>query len=276
MASPEAFADRYGPWALILGASEGVGAEFARTFAARGIGVVLLSRRQEALEKVAADVRAHGAQAKILAVDLSTPEAMDVIVAGTDGLDIGTVVYCAGADPNFQPFLDNPIDTAVGLVQRNCITAMRVCHHFAPAMIDRGRGALILMSSGAALRGSANMVAYGASKAFDMVLAEGLWSELHPHGVDVLSLVVGRTDTPALRRLMFARGAIPSLDAEIPGLAGPADVVAEALDNLENGPTHLVGEQLQQAWREMASMTRSEAVRDAAVKQAAFVAAGRS
>ncbi|MBS9375186.1 SDR family NAD(P)-dependent oxidoreductase [Rhodococcus sp. B50] len=277
MTDPAEFADRYGPWALILGASEGVGAEFARTFAARGLNVVLLSRRPEALEEVATEIRSGGdAETRILAVDLSAPDAMEVITEGTADLEIGTVVYCAGADPNFQPFLDNPVETAVGRVQRNCITNMRVCHHFAHGMVERGKGALILMSSAAGLRGGANMVAYGASKAFDMVMAEGLWSELKPHGVDVLSLVGGRTDTPALRRLLFARGAIDSLDAAVPGLATPASVVAEALDNLADGPTHLVGEQLQQAWRDMTSMTRSEAVREAAARQASFAATARS
>lgn len=269
--SPEEFTDRYGPWALILGASEGVGAEFAHALAQRGLNVVLLARRQEALDAVAASVRQRtGVEAKTLAVDLSESDAMERIERATSGLEIGTVIYCAGADPNYKPFLTSPIESAVGLVQRNCIMSMRVCHHFAPAMVERGRGAILLMSSGAGLRGGANMVAYSSSKAFDMVMAEALWSELKPQGVDVLGLVVGRTDTPALRRLMKGRGAIENLDDPIPGLAGTADVVAEALEHLDDGPTHLVGEELRAAWRQMGTMSRSESVREAAVRQGAF------
>ena len=113
----------------------------------------------------------------------------------TKDLDIGFFVYCAGADTSFKPFLDNPIGTAEAMVQRNCVVPMQLCHHFAESMVQRGRGGIVLFSSGAGLVGGPNMVAYGATKAFDMVFAEALWSELHDKGVDVLGLVLGKTDT---------------------------------------------------------------------------------
>ena len=137
-----------------------------------------------------------------------------VVAAATDDLDIGFLVYCAGADPNFEPFLANPIATAEAMVHRNCTVPMQLCHHFAPAMVERGSGGIVLFGSGAGLAGGPNMVAYGATKAFDMVFAEALWSELHDKGVDVLGLILGKTDTPALRRLEHSRGcSAPKTDA---------------------------------------------------------------
>ena len=111
---------------------------------------------------------------------------------------------------------------------------MQLCHHLAQPMVERGRGGIILVSSGAALVGARRMVAYSASKAFDLVLGEALWAELHDKGVDVLSLVLGVTDTPALRRLLAEKGNLASADddAPIPGAATPEEVVVEAFENL--------------------------------------------
>src|SRR5262245_53985960 len=108
-----AFAERYGPWALIAGASEGVGEAYARAMGARGINVVLLSRRQSVLDELAADIRDRsGVDARGLAVDLSEPDAVERVLEGTKGLEIGMLMYCAGADPNFAPFLESPLDAA--------------------------------------------------------------------------------------------------------------------------------------------------------------------
>lgn len=256
------FADRYGPWALVAGASDGVGAAFARALAERGINVVLLARRRQVLDEVAAGIRADtGADTRTVAVDLAESGAMATVAEATAGLEIGTMVYCAGADPNYEPFLANPVDVPLALVRRNCVVPLQVCHHFAGAMVERGRGGIILLSSAAGLGGAPNMVAYAATKAFDLVLAEALWSELHGQGVDVLSLVLGATDTPSLRRLLVSRGSISDPDAPIPGAATPEQVVTEGLDNLSNGPTWFVGEQLREADRRLRSMTRSDAVK---------------
>jgi short-subunit dehydrogenase len=262
------FAGRYGPWALVAGASDGVGAGFARALAERGLNLVLLARRQQVLNEVASRISAGtGVDTRTAAVDLCEPGAMASIARATDGLQIGMVVYCAGADPNYEPFLASPVEVPLALVQRNCVVPMQVCHHFAAAMAERGRGGIILLSSAAGLGGAPNMVAYGASKAFDMVMAEALWSELHSQGVDVLSLVLGATDTPALRRLLVRRGFISDPDAPIPGLATPEQVVTEGLDHLSNGPTWFAGEQVRDAERRLRSMTRGDAVR--AMTQAA-------
>ena len=258
------FADRYGPWALVAGASEGVGAAYARAMAERGLNVVLLARRQAALDEVAAAIRADtGADTRTVAVDLSLDGAMETIVKETAGLDIGMVMYCAGADPNYEPFLANPVETALAMVERNCVVPLRICHHFAAPMQARGKGGIVLLSSAAGLYGAANIVAYGATKAFDTVMAEALWAELHGKGVDVLALVLGATDTPALRRLMVRRGALSDLDdtAPIPGATPLDQVVTEAIANLSNGPTWFASDQLRESARQLGALTRSDAVK---------------
>ena len=208
------FATKYGPWALVAGASDGVGAAFAEGLAERGVNVVLLARRQAVLDQVAAEIADRtGVQTRTLAIDLAEPGAASQVVDATADLEIGLLVYCAGADPNFEPFLANPIETAEAMVQRNCIVPMQLCHHFAPAMVQRGSGGIVLFGSGAGLAGGPNMVAYGATKAFDMVFTEALWGELHDKGVDVLGLILGKTNTPALRRLEYSRGQLSSEDA---------------------------------------------------------------
>ncbi len=256
------FAERYGPWALVIGASEGVGATFARSVAERGLDVVLVARREAVLDQVAAEISAAtGARTRTIATDLADPGAPEVLTAATTDVEVGLVFYCAGADPNYASFLGQSADDAVAMVQRNCVAPIRLCHHFAGPMRDRGRGALVLVSSGAGLVGGPNMVAYGATKAFDMVMAEALWAELDGTGVDVLGLVLGLTDTPALRRLLLQRGQIKDAGDPIPGAATAEQVVAEALANLSNGPTCFAGDDVRLGEATFRGMSRNEAVR---------------
>jgi len=256
------FAEKYGPWAVVAGASDGLGAAFAEGLAERGVNVVLVARRQGVLDEVTAGIaKRTRVETRTLVVDLATSDATTKIADATKDLDVGFLVYCAGADPNFAPFLANPIETAEAMVHRNCVVPMQLCHHFAPAMVERRRGGIVVFGSGAGFAGGPNMVAYGATKAFDMVFAEALWSELHDDGVDVLGLILGKTDTPALRRLEFERGMIESED-QCPHDAVPVeDVIAEAFDNLANGPTHIVGELLRAGAQMLGSMPRNDAVR---------------
>ena len=264
MSEAEAFQDQYGPWALVAGASDGVGAAMARAFAERGVNVVLLARRQAVLDEVARSISADtGVETRTVVVDLADDDAMARIVAATEHLEIGLVAYCAGADPNYQYFLANSVDTALSMVQRNCVVPVQVCHHFAGPMVERGRGGIVLVGSGAGLVGARNMVAYASSKAFDMVLGESLWAELHEDGVDVLSLVLGLTDTPALRRLLAQRGVLESEDdpSPIPGAVSAEDVAEEAVANLGNGPTYFVGDMLRDGAQQLGAIPRNDAVR---------------
>jgi uncharacterized protein len=256
------FSTKYGPWALVAGASDGVGAAFADALAARGLNVVLLARRQAVLDEVAAQIRnQHGVETRTLAVDLASVGAADKVADGTADLEVGFLVYCAGADPDFRHFLSNTIEAAETMVQRNCVVPMQLCHHFAGPMVERARGGIVVFGSGAGFIGGPNMVAYGASKAFDMVFAEALWSELHDKGVDVIGLILGKTNTPALRKLEHQRGTLASED-ESPADAVPvSDVIDEAFANLTNGPTVLVGEQMRGVGQLLASMNRNDAAR---------------
>jgi short-subunit dehydrogenase len=259
-----AFSERYGNWAVVAGASDGVGLAFAQAMAQRGVNVVLISRRTTLLDQVAGDIRRQwSVDTRTLTVDLAADDGADAVMAGTSDLDVGMLVYCAGADPNFVPFLDAPVTAAESMVRRNCLVPVQLCHHFAPAMVERGHGGIVLVTSGAALVGARRMVAYGASKAFDLVMGEALWAELHQAGVDVLSLVLGVTDTPALRRLLAERGNLASADdgTPIPGAASPEDVVSEALEHLAHGPTHFVGDMLREGSKALGGMARSDAAR---------------
>ena len=104
-------------------------------------------------------------------------------------------------------------------------------------------------------------VAYGATKAFDMVFAEALWTELHDSGVDVLGLILSKTDTPALRRLEFERGQMSSLDERPKDTATVEEVLSEAFENLANGPTWIVGENIRAGAQLLGSLLRNDAVR---------------
>ncbi|MDZ7886151.1 MAG: SDR family NAD(P)-dependent oxidoreductase [Mycobacterium sp.] len=255
------FADTYGPWALVAGASDGVGAALADGLAQRGVNVVLLARRQALLDEVAEGIEnRHGVQTRTLAIDLATETAASRIAQATGDLEVGFLACCAGADPNYAPFLDSPLAAAEEMVQRNCVVPMRLCHHFAAPMVSRGRGGIVLFGSGAGFAGAPNMVAYGASKAFDMVFAEALWAELHDKGVDVIGLVLGKTDTPALRALEHRRGVLPSMHTSPADAATAEEVVDEAFGNLDNGPTVLVGDVMKAAAQILGTLTRRQAV----------------
>ncbi len=206
----------------------------------------------------------------------SPPDATTRVAEATADLAVGLLVYCAGADPDYQPFLAGPIGTAEAMVIRNCVVPMQLCHRLASFMIARGRGGIILLGSGAGFAGAPNMVAYGASKAFDMVFAEALWAELRTTGVHVLGLVLGQTDTPALRRLRHELGLAPSGDEPVPGAARPEDVVSEAFDHLDQGPTWIVGEQMRQGARLMGTMSRNELVNAMIQASAAAMGPGRA
>jgi uncharacterized protein len=226
------FSERYGPWAVVTGASEGTGREFARQIAAEGVPSILIARREGPLAALVEEIRAaSGVECIAAAIDLATPDAFEQIVDAVGEREIGLFVSNAGADPNGARFLDRDVEVWMQLVQRNAITMMQCCHHFAGPMRQRGAGGLLLVNSGACYGGSRFMAAYSASKAFTLCFAEALWDELHDKGVDVLTLVMHMTDTPALRTLLAEKG-LPVPD----NIALPAAVAALGLARLPHGP----------------------------------------
>jgi uncharacterized protein len=232
------FARRYGPWALIAGASEGTGASFARQLAAKGLNLLLVSRRTGPLDSLASEiVAAHGVECHTASIDLAHPGATKALLDFAGERETGLLIVNAGADPNGAMFLGAPIEAWDALAMRNVMTTMRTLHAFAAPMAERGHGGLIVVGSGACYGGLPGIGVYAASKAFDLVLCEALWAELAPCGIDVLSYVIGRTDTPAHRELMAARGmAVPE------GLADPDDVARLGLKRLPHGPVCNWGE----------------------------------
>lgn len=258
---PADIARRYGPWAIVLGASEGVGSAFVETLAAQGLNVVLVSRRQQALDAVAAKVQKEfGIDTRTLALDLFLPDAMTRLVAAVDDLEIGFLVNCAGGDSSYGDFLDRDLESQEALLLRNCTLLMRVCHHFGRLMMKRGHGGIVVLSSGAAVAGSPGLATYAGTKAFDLLFTEALWGELKPKGIDVICLMLADTDTPTLRRQMMIRGKISSLD-EVPKGATPASFVAEeALRYIDKGPTRIISRKLQIGSRVLGALGRNSAV----------------
>lgn len=231
------FATRYGPWAVVAGASEGIGAAFCRRLAADGVNLVLVARREGPLAKLQTELHgAFGVETRVVALDLSTTGAEQALFDSTADLDVGFLIYNAGADENGAYFLDVVPDVWAAMVQRNCVVPVLASHHYACAMVERGRGGIILVTSGAAWAGGSRLATYAGTKAFDLVFGESLWAELGPRGVDVLSLVVGATDTPAFRKLLTDKG-----KDMLEGVADPDDVAREGLEHLGEGPTWQMG-----------------------------------
>lgn len=237
---------------MVLGASEGIGEQFVRQVAAAGINVVLVSRRAAMLEKLAATLP-PGVESRCLAIDLADDDAVDQLTAATADLEVGLVVYNAGADTMAVKFHDRSLDEVMFLVKLNVITPTKLCYVFGGAMRARKRGGIILVGSMAGLAGTGWVATYSATKAYDQMLAEGLWRELKGNGVDVMVLVAGATATPAHER-MGARETkeYPPMD--------PADVAREGLAALGHGPLHVAGETNRAGFAAMSPAPRIELI----------------
>lgn len=224
----------YGPWAVIAGGSEGVGAEFATQLADEGFNLLLLARKPGPLEHTAEACRARGVEVRTLAVDLTSDTAVSRVTEVTADLEVGLLVYNAGANSYGEPFTRGDLPGHQGVIDLNISTMLALVHHYAQPMKERGRGGILLVGSLAGYVGASHEAVYGAVKAFGRIFAEGLWVELREHGVDVLELVLGVTRTPAMERA--------GLNFSMPGLvvSEPADVAREGLAHLADGPVHVI------------------------------------
>ena len=190
------FRGRYGPWALVAGASMGIGAALSHEAARRGLDVVLLARGREQLEATAAEIaERHGVQVRTIAADLASPDIGEVVAGATSDLEVGLVVYNAAVGPNSR-FVEGDLDLHLLSIDVNCRTPVVLCHHFGRRMVERGRGGIVMISSMGGTQGAVNFGTYNAGKAFEWILAETLWTELGDHGVDVLTVFVGATSSP--------------------------------------------------------------------------------
>jgi len=226
--------ERYGPWALITGASEGTGRCFARRLAAQGINLLLIARREAPLQQLVSEIRSEfKVECQGASIDLAAGDAGGRILAFAGVREVGLFINNAGGDTINARFLDRPVEQWMELVRLNALTMMQCCHHFGGQMRDRGRGGLLLVNSGACYAGATELTVYAASKGFMLNFSEGLWAELRPHNVDVLTLVLGQTDTPAFRKYIADKGlAFPE------NAASPEDVARVGLERLPYGPVH--------------------------------------
>ena len=236
MVDKASFAARYGPWAIVAGASEGLGAAYAEELAARGLNLVLVARRAELLQSLASNLSTkYNAETKIIPLDLSAADAVEQIAENTKDVEVGLLVYNA-AFSAIGPFLERPIEDHLKEINTNAFTPLKLIYLFAEHMLARGRGGIVLMSSLSAFQGSAYISTYAATKAFNIVLAEGLWEEWRERGVDVLVCVSGAVKTPNY---------VASEPEQTGGLGdmtmNPDQVVREALNALGKGPYIIPG-----------------------------------
>ena len=230
------FRTRYGPWAIVAGASEGTGRSFARGIAARGVNVLMLANGGPLEEEAEAVARDFGVEAIPAFVDLAQAEAIDQIIAATGNREVGLYVSNAGTDYFGKPFFDSPLAGWLDMIAVNTSTMVKTAHHFGGLMRGRGRGGLLMVNSGACYMGGGRLAIYTACKGFQLNFCQSLWTELRPHGVDVLSLVLGKTDTPNYHALQRNKGMPSSTN-----IASPDDVAEQGLTSLPQGPVQHVG-----------------------------------
>ena len=259
------FVDSYGEWAVVLGASEGLGEAFAAGIAARGINVVVAARRSGPLGQVAdAIASAHDVQTRAVTLDLSDRGFLGDLRTATDGLEVGLVVYNATGVYTGE-FEDQPVASMSSMVAINCLGPLVVCEHFGRSMIERGRGGVVLMSSGAGLAGCPYNATYAASKAFDLVLGESLWSEWRRYGVNVMSVIGPAMDTPTFRATMT-----PEVLAMTPPPMALDLVVEEVLGAIGSCPSFVPGQINRELLAALGALPRSQQVDALATAHAGF------
>lgn len=210
--------DRYGRWALITGASSGIGASFADAMARRGFSLILVARRGDRLREAAIRLAAaNGVEALAAEVDLTEPDAIDRVADVVGHREIGVLVNNAGFGFNGN-FLSAPADNYDRMITLNCIAPVHLTHRLLPGMLRRKRGAIVMVSSTAAYQPVPYLSVYAATKAFDLMLGEGLYAELRGSGVDVMTVSPGLTRTEFASRARMGtgepRGADPAAVAE--------------------------------------------------------------
>ncbi|HWP66034.1 MAG TPA: SDR family NAD(P)-dependent oxidoreductase [Candidatus Limnocylindria bacterium] len=251
----ERFRARYGPTALVAGAAVGLGAEWSRQLARRGLDVVLVDRDARACKTTARAVAAEaGVEALPVVLDLGRDDLAAALTPALAGRQIGLVVYNA-AIGTVSRFLDLTPAHMQAMLDVNCRGAMLLVHALAPSMVARGRGGIVLMSSMSGSFGSEQLAVYAATKAFLLVFGEALWAELRPHGVDVLVVQPGSTRTPGWQSSQPAEQRGPG-----PHVMEPGPVVSEALEALGGAPHLVPGAENREGARFLASLPRRQAV----------------
>src|ERR1700757_3297016 len=216
-------ANQFGPWAVVTGASSGIGREFAHQIADAGINVVLVARRLTVLQDLGAALAdGYGVDYRAVGVDLSDPGMLTPIIEATNDIDVGLLVSNAGtALPG--PFLDSDLQVQRAILRLNTAAHLGLTHHFGERLARRGRGGILLVSALRATHGVPYMAHSAATKAYVTSLGAGLHGELAKHGVHVTVLQPGPTRTPVMEELGLDPDNMP-----IPPMA-PDDCAREAL-----------------------------------------------
>jgi short-subunit dehydrogenase len=223
--------ERYGEWALITGASSGIGAEFARALARDGMSCVLTARRADRLQALASELEsAYAVQTRVVPVDLSAPDGADQLVDAVSDLDLALLIANAGYGLAGR-FDKQPPRPLQEMVMLNCSAPAVMISRLLPKLEARGRGGIIIVSSTAAHQPLPFNAVYAATKAFDLFLGEALWGELQGRNIDVLALQPGPTVTE-----------FQTVARESPHEGEPASqVVGVALNALGDQPSLISG-----------------------------------
>jgi len=200
------FQARYGPWAVVTGASSGIGRALSVQLAQAKVNLVLVARSEEVLEQLAAELCAkHGVECRVVALDLSKTTGIDSLEAATHDLEVGLLVAAAGFGTS-GPFLEASLDSEFEMLNVNCRALMALSWHFGNRFARRGRGGLILMSSIVGFQGTPLAAHYAATKAYVQILAEALAVELAPLNVDVLASAPGPVHSGFAQRAGMTMG----------------------------------------------------------------------
>ena len=226
------FKEKYGEYALIAGGSDGLGYAFAEALAKRGLSLVLIARQQERLEKAAAEIRdIYGIDVIHIAADLSDYDKVKKLISSLE-VQIGLFIYNAAFAP-IGLFENTGEDSLALTVDVNVKAPTLLAKLLSTSMIQQKRGGIVLMSSLAGAQGSPNVATYAATKSFNAILAEGLWKELKPHGIDVIACCAGAILTPGYLKAEKSKPA--------PGTMSADDVAEKTLKALGHGPVIIPG-----------------------------------
>ena len=230
------FKEKYGNTALVAGASEGMGAAYAYALAARGMDLVLIARRKGPLEATAKRITEQfGVKVLSVTCDLAAADALQQLIDAIGDIEIDFLVYNAALS-YIGPYETTGLETHTAIAQVNMLAPMALVHYFGSKMLARGKGGIVLMSSIAGFQGSGYLSTYAATKAFNRVLAEGLWYEWRSKGVDVIACCAGATATP--NYINTQPGKASSLEPK-PQL--PEQVVEECLRKIGTTPSFISG-----------------------------------
>jgi len=226
------FKSKYGPWALVAGASEGLGAAYAEALAKRGLNLVLIARRLEKLETLSNELKnKYPIEIKYHALDLADSAQTKSFVAQLE-INIGLLVYNAAFAP-IGYFENISGENLEKIVDVNIKAPLLLSKLLLAPMIEKGKGGIVLMSSLSGSQGSPKIATYSASKAFNAIFAEGIWKELKKQGIDVLATCAGAISTPGYKKAQNAK--------EAPGTMDVNKVAEATLNALGKGPTIIPG-----------------------------------